>query len=79
MYIQPVRAFMRPYLTEILIAFAAGVVIGHGLSHRTSPVTEEVQEIDTTPEAAKKPVQKREPMIQYGDGKVTFNIRKLRK
>lgn len=79
MYIQPVRAIMRPYLTEILIAFAAGVVIGRGLSRGTQSITDEKQETDAASEATQKLVQKRDPLVQYEDGKITLNIRKMRK
>ena len=68
------KAIMRPYVTEILIAFAAGWVIGHYTAKDIPTIAEVKQEVAANPDAAAEIVQKREPLIQYGDGKVTFNI-----
>ena len=79
MYTQTARAIMRPYITEILIAFAAGWCIGHYTAKDTPTIAEVKQEIAKNPEAAVEIVQKREPFFQYGDGKVTLNVGRVRK
>lgn len=73
------RVIMRPYITEILIAFAAGWCIGHYTAKDAPTIAEVKQEVATNPEAAAAVVQKREPILQYGDGKVTLNIGKMRR
>ena len=73
------KNFMRPYVTEILIAFAAGWVIGHYTAKDIPTIAEVKQEVAANPEAAAEIVQKREPFLQYGEGKVTLNIGKMRK
>lgn len=73
------RAIMRPYVTEILIAFAAGYCIGHFTAKEVPTIAEVKKEVATNPEAATALVQKREPLVQYGDGKLSINIGKVRK
>lgn len=80
MYTQnAVRAIMRPYITEILIAFAAGWCIGHYTAKDIPTIAEVKKEVATNPEAAAVVVQKKEPLFQYGDGKISINIGKVRK
>jgi hypothetical protein len=70
---------MRPYVTEILIAFAAGWCVGHYTTKDIPTIAEVKQEVAAHPEAAKEIVKKREPVFQYGDGKLTINVGKMRK
>jgi len=79
MYVQSTKMIMRPYLTEILIAFAAGWCIGRYTTKDIPTIAEVKKEVAEHPEAAAHIVQKREPFFQYGDGKVTLNIGKGRK
>ena len=75
----PTRIIMRPYLTEIIVVFAAGYVIGHYTAKGVPTIAEVKQTIAENPEAAAEVVQKREPFIQYGDGRITLNIGKAKR
>ena len=77
MYGQTARFIMRPYVTEILIAFAAGWCVGHYTAKDIPTIAEIKEEVNTHPEVAKDLIQKREPLVQYGDGRITLNIGKV--
>lgn len=74
----PTRVIMRPYMTEIVVVFVAGYVIGRYAAKGVPTIAEVKKEIADNPEAAAEVMHQREPFVQYDNGKVTFNLGKRR-
>ena len=80
MYNKPVIYVMKPYVIEVGMAFAAGFCVGRYFRQEVPTVAELRQEADAGaeggPASPQMPPVKRKPMVEYADGKISFNIRR---